>query len=131
MLCFIVLPSVWVALYECRMYDQMLNCCVQNNMVIDNNFLCMQSYFDNRMLNKRLYILGKSICLYNYLIPSINLLINKYNERHLPIPGQFILIPNTSKYEIIWNANLMQQGDFLNVFLARHVWGIYAHHQVY
>ena len=23
--------------------------------------------------------------------------------------------------EIIWNANLMQQGDFINVFLARHV----------
>ena len=31
--------------------------------------------------------------------------------------------------EIILNANLMQQGDFINVFLARHVLGTYAHHQ--
>ena len=32
-------------------------------------------------------------------------------------------------YEIISNANLMQQGDFIDVFLARHVSGTYAHHQ--
>jgi len=32
-------------------------------------------------------------------------------------------------HEITWNANLMQQGNFINVFLARHVSGIYAHHQ--
>jgi len=30
--------------------------------------------------------------------------------------------------EIIWNANLMQQGNFINVFLARHVSGTYGHH---
>ena len=29
----------------------------------------------------------------------------------------------------IRNANLMQQGNFINVFLARHVSGTYAHHQ--
>jgi len=32
-------------------------------------------------------------------------------------------------HEIISNANLMQQGNFINVFLARHVSGTYAHHQ--
>ena len=32
-------------------------------------------------------------------------------------------------HEIIWNANLMQQGNFNGVFLARHVSGTYAHHQ--
>ena len=32
-------------------------------------------------------------------------------------------------HEIIWNANLMQQGNFINVFWARHVSGTYAHHQ--
>ena len=32
-------------------------------------------------------------------------------------------------HEIIWNANLMQQGNLINVFLARHVSGTYAHHQ--
>ena len=32
-------------------------------------------------------------------------------------------------HEIIWNANLMQQSNFIDVFLARHVSGTYAHHQ--
>jgi len=32
-------------------------------------------------------------------------------------------------HEITWNVNLMQQGNFINVFLARHVSGTYAHHQ--
>ena len=31
--------------------------------------------------------------------------------------------------EIIWNANLMQQGSFIIVFLARHVSSTYAHQQ--
>ena len=31
--------------------------------------------------------------------------------------------------EIKWNANLMQLGNFIDVFLARHVSGTYAHHQ--
>jgi hypothetical protein len=30
--------------------------------------------------------------------------------------------------KIIWNACLMQQGNFINVFLARHVSGVHAHH---
>ena len=36
---------------------------------------------------------------------------------------------NCSNLEIIWNANLMQQGNFINVFLARYVSGTYVHHQ--
>jgi len=32
-------------------------------------------------------------------------------------------------HEIMWNANLMQLGNFIDVFLARHVSGTYAHHQ--
>ena len=40
-----------------------------------------------------------------------------------------ILYAVLQKYEIILNANLMQQGNFINVFLARHISGIYAHHQ--
>jgi len=31
--------------------------------------------------------------------------------------------------EIMWNANLMQQGNFIDIFLARYVLGTYAHHQ--
>ena len=31
--------------------------------------------------------------------------------------------------EIIWNANFLQQGNFIDVFLARQVSGTYAHHQ--
>jgi hypothetical protein len=41
--------------------------------------------------------------------------------------------PHNSSYwhfsEIILNANLMQQANFIDVFLARHVSGTYAHHQ--
>ena len=37
--------------------------------------------------------------------------------------------PNHLIFEIIWNANLMQQGNFIDVFLARHVSGTYIHHQ--
>ena len=29
----------------------------------------------------------------------------------------------------MWNANLMEQGNFINIVLARHVSGVYAHHQ--
>jgi len=32
-------------------------------------------------------------------------------------------------HEIKRNANLMQIGNFIDVFLARHVSGTYAHHQ--
>jgi len=32
-------------------------------------------------------------------------------------------------YEIKWNADLMQLGNFIHVFLARRVSGTYAHHQ--
>ena len=36
---------------------------------------------------------------------------------------------NIVLHEIMWNANLMQQGNFIDVFLTRHVSGTYAHHQ--
>ena len=32
-------------------------------------------------------------------------------------------------HEMMWNANLMQQGNFIGIFLARHVSGTYAHRQ--
>ena len=32
---------------------------------------------------------------------------------------------------IMWNSNLIQQGNFIDIFLARHVSGTYAHHQDY
>ena len=32
-------------------------------------------------------------------------------------------------HETMWNANLIQQGNFIDIFLARHVSGTYAHHQ--
>ena len=34
-------------------------------------------------------------------------------------------------HEIIWNANLMQQGNFIDVVLAQHVSATYAHHQLH
>jgi len=32
-------------------------------------------------------------------------------------------------HEIMWNANFMQQGNVIDVFLALHVQGAYAYHQ--
>jgi hypothetical protein len=32
-------------------------------------------------------------------------------------------------HEIMCNANLMQQGNFIDIFLARHFSGTYAHNQ--
>jgi hypothetical protein len=32
-------------------------------------------------------------------------------------------------HEIMWNANLMQVGNFIGVFLAQHVSGTNAHRQ--
>jgi len=32
-------------------------------------------------------------------------------------------------HEIMWNAEFMQQNNFIGIFLARHVSGTYAHHQ--
>jgi hypothetical protein len=37
----------------------------------------------------------------------------------------------TIKHEIKWSANLMQLGNFIDVFFARHVSGTYGHHQEY
>ena len=35
----------------------------------------------------------------------------------------------TAFHEIKLNANLMQLGNFIDVFLVRHISGTYAHHQ--
>jgi len=43
--------------------------------------------------------------------------------------GNVVECLNFKWREIMWNANLMQQGNFIDVFLARHVSGTYAHHQ--
>jgi len=32
-------------------------------------------------------------------------------------------------FVIMWDANLMQQGNFIDTFLAQHVSSTYAHHQ--
>jgi len=32
-------------------------------------------------------------------------------------------------HELMWNASLMQQGNFVDIFLAQHVSGTYARHQ--
>ena len=39
------------------------------------------------------------------------------------------ILINDFQVEIQWNANLMQQGNFIDVFLARHISGTYANHQ--
>ena len=39
------------------------------------------------------------------------------------------ILINDFQVEIKWNGNSMQLGNFIDVFLARHVSGTYAHHQ--
>jgi len=39
------------------------------------------------------------------------------------------VILNACYSEVMWNANFMQLGNFIDIFLARHVLGAYAHHQ--
>jgi len=46
-------------------------------------------------------------------------------DKSLARPGR----KQDNVYEMKWNANLMQLGNFIDVFLARHVSGAYAHHQ--
>ena len=58
--------------------------------------------------------------IYIYVVHFFGL-ENKLYKMH----GTYIRI----KKGIIWNANLLQQGNFIDVFLARHVSGTYAHHQ--
>jgi len=49
---------------------------------------------DSRMLDKIVYVVGKVTCSKINTICSIALLINKYNDRLLPILWKFLLIPN-------------------------------------
>jgi hypothetical protein len=41
----------------------------------------------------------------------------------------FIVGQTNVLHETKWNANLMQRGNFIDVFLVWHVSGTYAHHQ--
>ena len=41
----------------------------------------------------------------------------------------YALVTFKDYLEIKWNANLMKLGNFIDVFLGRHVSGTYAHHQ--
>ena len=50
-------------------------------------------------------------------------------KKKIPKNPPIVTTRNQFNYEIICNASLMKQGDFINVFLARHVSGTYAHHQ--
>ena len=44
-------------------------------------------------------------------------------------PVVLITKQTTLIHVIMWNVNLMQQGNFIDVFLSRRVSGTYAHHQ--
>ena len=51
---------------------------------------------------------------------------NNNNNNKLKFEGcMTVRVP----HEIKWNANLIQQGNFIDVFLDRHVSGTCVHHQ--
>ena len=70
----------------------------------------------------------------NLTLPD-NLQINKTSPEIVTSPAtEKTLIPtfelNYSKFdEIMWNVNLRQLGNFIDVFLAQHVSGTCTHHQ--
>ena len=51
------------------------------------------------------------------------------SKLHNVIPISYVCFANSYLGEIMSNVNLVQQGNFIDVVLARHVSGIYAHHQ--
>jgi len=59
-------------------------------------------------------------------IPTFLRLFSLFFRRILKFEG-CLTVP--LPHEIKWNANLMQVGNFIDVFLTRHVSGTYAHHQ--
>jgi len=63
---------------------------------------------------------------------SINTLLKVvYQILHLQRTSVKINVSHNFKFsEIMWYANLMQLGNLIDVFLARHVLGTYAHHQL-
>ena len=44
-------------------------------------------------------------------------------------PGRSYIPIFEVRYEINFNVNLTQEGNFIDIFLAGHVSGTYAHHQ--
>ena len=58
-----------------------------------------------------------------WLIPR-----GRYLLKNLPVV-HLVKVFDVLNGEIIWNAKLKQQGNFIDAFLARHVSGTYAHHQ--
>jgi len=47
----------------------------------------------------------------------------------MPLRKKYLNFKEKAFYEIMWNANLMQQSNFIDLFLPRHVSGTCAHHQ--
>jgi len=92
-------------------------------------------YFESDQENIRLFVKLNILCYVqeNFVHGPMNLL---YNIRHCCLWWRNRLgwiyegcLTVHLPHEITWNANLMQQGNFIDVYLARHVSGTYAHHQ--
>ena len=62
--------------------------------------------------------------------PQRNLLLYSLFTKNISLNAQFEgCLTARLLLEITWNANLMQLGNFINVFLVQHVSGTYAHNQ--
>ena len=79
---------------------------------------------------------SKSVCSSYSILGSLYLVFISYRKRNLRWGHILSMLQPyrtnmkwTWSYVIIWNANLMQQGNFIDVFLARHVSGTQARHQ--
>ena len=71
-------------------------------------------------------------CFQTWASKGFDFLTVSYKQAYTLHVSVFALMFSPSGSElckIIWNANLMQRGNFVDVFLARHISGTYAHHQ--
>jgi len=93
-----------------------------------NGFYAVQICFNSTTIRQRSEVTNTSLSEYN-LASFKSRRRRKLSEFSIDFPHHFKTNLTSLINEVKWNANLMQQGNFIDVFLARHVSGTYAHHQ--
>jgi len=93
-----------------------------------DGFYEVQICFNSTTIRQRSEVTNTSLFEYN-LASFKSQRRRKLSEFSIDFPHHFKTNLTSLINEVKWNANLMQQGNFIGVSLARHVSGTYAHHQ--
>ena len=93
---------------------------------IDKIDICLGKRIPGTFINKM------SMKMSDCFIKSLTQFFVEYAWRS-PFTYSHVLykVNSNDMFRGMWNANLMQQGNFSDIFLALHVSGTYAHHQEY